>query len=135
MARNFMPTIGGAKGGASKRGTIGDFAKKNPDFMKMDPAKRNELLVNLKMDMKKAEMASRKSTNNFRLPGAAVKEDDEKLSQTAKDMIERMIQKQLKKRQKEAVAIRACWFGNGRITKDTAIGAAMNPEMMVKRLD
>ncbi len=123
MARAFMPNMGGTKGGA-KKGSIGDFAKKNPDFMKMDPGKRNELLMNLKMDSKKAELATRKPGGSFQLPGAASAEKE--LSKSAKDMIEKMIQKQIKKRQKEVVSIRACWFGNGRITKDGKIYDASN---------
>lgn len=120
----------GSKSGTAKSGaaggrttSIGDFAKKNPDLMKMDASQRQQLMTQFITDAKMAELGSRKANKGFQLPGTApAKAPDEKdLSKSAKQMLEQMIQKQIKKRKKEVVAIRACWFGNGRITKDGKI--------------
>jgi hypothetical protein len=100
-------------GGGAKGGSIGAFVQKNPDFMKMDASKRNELLTTMKME---ASAMDRSMSNR----------GNKELSKTAKDMMEKMIKKQLQKRQKEIVSIRACWFGNGRITKDGKIYDANN---------
>lgn len=124
--------MGGGKGSTPKRGSIGEFAKNNPDFMKLDPSKRNEVLANMKIESKMAELSSRKSSSSFSLPGTAPGQEKE-LSKTAKDMIEKLMKKQLAKRKKEIVAIRACWFGNGCITKDGKIYDANNK--MVGKID
>ncbi len=138
----FSNMMSGKSGNAKKPGamggratSIGDFAKKNPDLMKMDASQRQQLMTQFIMDAKMAEMGTRKAGSNFRLPGAsaAQQKDEKELSKSAKEMLEKMIQKQIKKREKKVVAIRACWFGNGRITKDGKICDAGGKE--VGRID
>lgn len=124
--------LGGGAGGKSsaKRNVIGDFAKKNPDFMKLDASKRNELLMTMQAEARAVELSSRKGgSGGFQLPGTAAKKEEKELSKTAKDMMEALLKKQLKKRQKEVVSIRACWFGNGRIDSKGRIFDANNKEI------
>lgn len=124
----FTNLNGGKTGSAKKPGamggratSIGDFAKQNPDLMKMDAAQRQKLMTQFMSDAKMAELGTRKAGSNFKLAGTGSQAPEKEMSESAKQMIEKMIQKQLKKRQKTVVAIRAGWFGNGSITKDGKI--------------
>jgi hypothetical protein len=121
----FSSLLGGKSStGKAPRGSISEFVKKNPDFMKLDASQRNELLINLKMESKMAELSERKGSGGFRVGGAEI--PDKEMSRSAKEMMEKIIQKQLQKRKKGVVAIRACWFGNGRIAGDGKIYDADN---------
>jgi Sec7-like guanine-nucleotide exchange factor len=134
MSRFGGMMSGGVNAGRSGKGTIREFVKQNPNYMKMSSEERTQKLMEFKFNAMYKELALKSLNgkgNGFKLPGTSEPEKKE-MSKTAQMMLEKMAMKQAKQmaekmasKRKQVTTIEPKFFNGGRIDSRGTIYDAM----------
>jgi hypothetical protein len=112
----------GAAGSGTKKNSAGgsgdlirNFAKENPEFLKMSGSQRSKMMMELKQHAMQEERLMKGNTG-FHLPGTKNAENGQ-YSESTRAAMQQMMEQKLKKRMLKITEVKPVWFTGGKIDK------------------